>query len=89
MEKLRVEFVGFEDIVVGIVIASNVVEQDMIVKEIIVVKNIVEMEIMHWGIAIVEVDRMGYIHNYYSSNPFAKVDSDFEWGIKLVEYSML
>ena len=58
MEKLRVEFVDFEDIVVDIVIVSNIVEYGMVV-----VKYIVEMEIMHRGTIVVEVDRMGYFQN--------------------------
>ena len=32
---------------------------------------------------------MGYFQNYYFSNRISKVDSYFEWGTKVMEYSML
>ena len=61
----------------------------MIVEEIVVVENTIEIEIVLLGTIVVEVDRMGYFQNYYLSNLVYKVDFYFQWGTKVLEYSML
>ena len=89
MEKLKVEFVDFENIVVNIVVVFTIVEQDMIVMEIYVENNTVQKEIVHRDTTIVGVGKMEYFQNCYFSNLVSKVDLDFEWGMNVVEHSMI